>query len=193
MAATTSETIVRSKPSTRGCRNNPASPCLTERSTALQPRLHDRLSSIELCVGSVLRAVKPQTAICRDEERNAARLPAARIVLHAVSQCFGDCFAARPRYKASTTISKSLKPTIRGRTVGRSRRTWRREAKDWAAGAVNGKVYGYDPAPNTWSPETAMPTARDGLTAAVANGVLFAAGGSAGNGSFNTVEAFTPY
>ena len=52
----------------------------------------------------------------------------------------------------------------------------------------------YDPATNTWTTKTPMPTARYGLAVGVVNGVLFAVGGTRGtNGSFlSIVEAYDP-
>jgi N-acetylneuraminic acid mutarotase len=52
-------------------------------------------------------------------------------------------------------------------------------------------VEAYDPATDTWTTKAPMPTARQGLAAAVVNGSLYAIGGY--NGSYlSTVESYTP-
>ncbi len=72
-------------------------------------------------------------------------------------------------------------------------------------GVVNGVLYAlggsdagimatmevYDPATDTWTTNTAMPTARDGLAGGVVNGVLYAVGGY-NSAYLATVEAYTP-
>lgn len=61
-------------------------------------------------------------------------------------------------------------------------------------GPVTAVMESYDPATNTWSTAPSMPTARMGLVAAVANGRLYAIGGSLdgfGTGT-GTVEEFDP-
>jgi hypothetical protein len=51
----------------------------------------------------------------------------------------------------------------------------------------------YDPATNTWSAETSMPTARWGVESAVVDGKLIGVGGAdASSTLLNVVEAFTP-
>ena len=50
----------------------------------------------------------------------------------------------------------------------------------------------YDPATDTWSSQPSMPTARHGLGAAAANGVLYAVGGTNDAQWFTTVEALGP-
>lgn len=61
-------------------------------------------------------------------------------------------------------------------------------------GPVTGVVEAYDPRTNTWAAMPSMPTARQGLVAAVANGKLYAIGGSIdGFGTaVGTVEEFDP-
>lgn len=61
-------------------------------------------------------------------------------------------------------------------------------------GPVTAIVETYDPATNTWGAAPPMPTARMGLVAAVANGRLYAIGGSLDgfNTGTGTVEEFDP-
>lgn len=61
-------------------------------------------------------------------------------------------------------------------------------------GPVTALVETYDPATNTWGTAPAMPTARMGLVAAVANGKLYAIGGAADGfgASTGAVEEFDP-
>jgi N-acetylneuraminic acid mutarotase len=86
-----------------------------------------------------------------------------------------------------------------------------------SSGMVNGKIYAiggytgsystqiivstveeFDPAADTWTTKTSMPTARSGLASAVVNNIIYAIGGSspthAGtcNGSCSTVESYDP-
>jgi hypothetical protein len=56
-------------------------------------------------------------------------------------------------------------------------------------------VEAYDPASNSWSARTAMPTARRDLTAATINGLVYAVGGQFGPGGCSgtdVVEAYDP-
>lgn len=76
------------------------------------------------------------------------------------------------------------------------------------AAAVNGKIYAiggyaesgredvveeYDPATNTWTTKTAMPTARDGLAAMTINNKIYAIGGYDSSDAYiATVEEYIP-
>ena len=64
-----------------------------------------------------------------------------------------------------------------------------------ACGTTNGPALGrverYDPVSDTWATMPNMPTARNHLAAAAANGVLYALGGF-NNALLPTNEAFTP-
>jgi N-acetylneuraminic acid mutarotase len=53
-------------------------------------------------------------------------------------------------------------------------------------------VEAYDPATNTWTTKTPMPTARGALAASIVNGVIYAIGGGNGSTVFATVEAYDP-
>src|SRR5207253_1600526 len=81
-------------------------------------------------------------------------------------------------------------------------------ARVGAIGAVlNGKLYAiggnngggltfnlvevYDPASNTWTTDSPMPTLRSGCAASVVGGVIYVAGGGNTN-TLATLEAFTP-
>ncbi|HEX3235207.1 MAG TPA: kelch repeat-containing protein [Gemmatimonadales bacterium] len=45
---------------------------------------------------------------------------------------------------------------------------------------------------NVWATKAAMPTARDGLTVGVVNGIVYVIGGSGSGGNLTKVEAYTP-
>jgi N-acetylneuraminic acid mutarotase len=64
----------------------------------------------------------------------------------------------------------------------------------WIRGCVPGVVFAtvtaYDPATDTWTTNTPMPTARGNLGVGVVNGVLYAIGGWNENGVLATVEAY---
>ncbi len=62
------------------------------------------------------------------------------------------------------------------------------------AGGVLDTVEVYDPSTNTWSTAAAgMPTARKGLAAADANGLIYAVGGANSGGQIlNATEQYSP-
>ncbi len=61
-----------------------------------------------------------------------------------------------------------------------------------ALGNAVATTFVYDPAINQWSTKAPMPTARTGLGAAAAGGLLFAVGGRSGATDLKTVERYTP-
>ena len=72
------------------------------------------------------------------------------------------------------------------------------QGKLWAIGGwrtgfgPHSTVEIFDPATNSWSAGPSLDVAREGPGAAVANGVIVAAGGHDGTGGVSTVEVFDP-
>lgn len=61
-----------------------------------------------------------------------------------------------------------------------------------ASSVAVGRVDRYDPATNTWSTGTTMPTARVGAAGASLNGRMYIFGGRSGTTYLSTVEAYDP-